>query len=207
VQSGLADIGIIQRAPEPDPSIVSIPAWHDDVIGVISHQHPHAGFKPLSAEQLSQERIVVCVAEHVRKPVEDWFAAHAVKLQNPLEVSSFPEVRTNVLEGLGIGFLPQFLVVEDLAAGRLEQIKIEGLHITQDTHVIFRTNVSQRAEWLVHKMLQSAHYSGEAGDDGYAWERSLLPAADDASPKRFQADSESPPVFSRRAVTARSKAV
>jgi DNA-binding transcriptional LysR family regulator len=110
----------------------------------------------VSAAELAGHRIVVGLASWVRRPVEEWLEAHGTRMSHTVEVTSFAQVRAGVLEKLGVGFVPRYLVEEDFTSGRLAELDCGDLHIVGETHVIFRPNVTQSARWLVDKLIETA---------------------------------------------------
>src|SRR5688572_21288045 len=160
VKTGFGDIGVLQRTPRPESSLLSIPAWQDEIVAICSPDQPLSVGKGLEAGELTRQRIVLSQARWVREPVEEWFEKHGAKLQDPVEVSSLAQVRADVLEGLGIGFLPKYVVTNDLASGALVQLDIEDFHLSQDSYVIFRSNISQAAQWLVDGIVAAAQRTG-----------------------------------------------
>lgn len=155
VKAGIADIGI-QTAPYLDSSLEATPIWRDRVVAVVAPEHVLAGAGTISVAEAARQRAIVTVGRELRQLLDDWFESHGSRLHNVMEVSSFEQVRTDALEGLGVGFVPSYVIKSDLAAGTLIQLDIEDLDLSRSTYVIHRKNARESVGWLIDKMIESA---------------------------------------------------
>ena len=154
VKAGVAHIGI-QTDAYLDTSLEAIPAWRDSVVGVSAKDHPLADASNITASEISHGRVIVCMGGEIRRLIEVWFQSHGAQLQDVMEVSSFEQVRTAALEGLGVGFLPSYVVLNDLDSG-LSQLDIDDFRLSRGTYVIFRKGVHEPARKLIDMMVESA---------------------------------------------------
>jgi DNA-binding transcriptional LysR family regulator len=160
VKAGVADIGV-QTTPYLDSSLMATPLWLDRIVAVVAPEHPLADTDAVSVEELANQRAVVTIGKEIHELISAWFESHGSRLHNVMEVTSFEQVRAAALEGLGVGFLPSYVIHNDLATGALIQLDAEDLDVTRGTYVIYRRNVRESARWLIEKMIEAAE---EAGD-------------------------------------------
>ncbi|HWC30919.1 MAG TPA: LysR family transcriptional regulator [Dehalococcoidia bacterium] len=154
VKAGVADIGI-QTALHLDSTLEALPLWKDWVVAVVAPDHPIARNPVTSADETARERVVVTVGREIRELLDNWFESRGLHLHNVMEVSSFEQVRAAALEGLGVGFLPSYVITNDLASGALVQVDIRDLTISRNTYVIFKRNVREPVRWLIDEMVDS----------------------------------------------------
>ena len=82
-----------------------------------------------------------CVSHSVRQTVEDWRlftdeGSVSIAALSNLVVDSAPFLRDAALKGLGIVMLPEFVVAEDLATGRLHRVLDEFQNIELAIHIL-----------------------------------------------------------------------
>ena len=97
-------------------------------IPVVSADFPIDKKKKYTLAELSRLPII-CVSgdNHVRQMLDGFFAHENVFLSPDYTVRNVGTVQTLVEKGLGIGFLPEAIVREELANGTLVQLKTKSL--------------------------------------------------------------------------------
>lgn len=81
-----------------------------------------------------------------RRAMESWLAAHNIKLNKNLELTSNEAVKQAVLAGLGFSVMPLIGLGKELEEGELKVIETKGLPIITDWHLV----------WLKQKKLSPA---------------------------------------------------
>ena len=152
VKNGTAELGI-QTSPFLDRALEAIPSKHESFIIVVSAEHELAGEHSVTAEQMSNERVVISSGEHGTL-IHEWFAAHGTRLHDPLVVSCFEEVRVAALQNLAIGILPQDVVTDDLANERMVQLRVDGFDPSRTTYVVYKKGIQPPASWLIEMLIE-----------------------------------------------------
>lgn len=96
----------------------------------------HAG-SPLTPNDLKDH---TCIIETHLSKVGEWRLCEGVTIavnRGPLTSNSVRMAREATLEGLGVSYLPQFLIEEDIAAGRLIPLLAELVTESIPLHIIF----------------------------------------------------------------------
>lgn len=120
VIAGALDCGLIEG--EPDPDLVAVVVDHDELILVAHRDHPLAGLRRISPDDLAQHRYlgrgpVWATEQTVRQMIGDAYErSEAMNLGHP------EYVRAAVLAGLGYAALPRLAVAADLEAGSLKRL-------------------------------------------------------------------------------------
>ncbi|MCH7687341.1 MAG: LysR family transcriptional regulator [Planctomycetes bacterium] len=139
IESGKADLALVGDLPE-DFRLSALPLCEDDLILVVSCNHPLAEKKRITLEQLQTEPLIVresgsgsrrCVERALR---EAGISVHDLKIV--MEVNSNDAIRSAVERGLGATFLSQRIVERDIAEGRLISIRVENLNFKRKLYIV-----------------------------------------------------------------------
>lgn len=100
------------------------PVFSDELVAVVPPQHPLAGRRSVSAQDLARERVLIVPPAEDSDVVNDFLRPAGV---TPVETSSV--VLTEALvalvqAGLGVGALPRWTVSPHLRAGRLVSVRL-----------------------------------------------------------------------------------
>ena len=139
IESGKADLALVGDIPE-DFRLSAVPLCDDDLILVVSGDHPLAGKKRISLKQLQTEPLIVresgsgsrrCVERALR---EAGISVHDLKIV--MEVNSNDAIRSAVEKGLGATFLSQRIVKRDIADGRLKSVRVGNLNFKRKLYCV-----------------------------------------------------------------------
>jgi DNA-binding transcriptional LysR family regulator len=98
--------------------------------------------------------VAIGVGQQLQKLIENWFEERNARLDNLMVLSSSEESRVVTLENLAIGFLPRYVVEDDLLTGRLVELEIEDFSLSRTTYVIHRRQVNEAARWLIDMLTE-----------------------------------------------------
>ncbi len=123
-------------------------------IFVISPQHPLAAMpSPVSEELISKYR-VIAVTDTSRQ-----LTPRTAGIFTGQDVFSVPDFRTKIqahIMGIGVGFLPEFLIHNELEQGLLIEKEIETNHPVVTTSLAWRTGEKGRSlNWFLDELQQS----------------------------------------------------
>lgn len=139
VLGGKADVGFVGEPPASD-RLHARPLARDELLLVVSAQHPWAGKKLVSLQQLEHEPLLIREADSgSRHCVERTLHEHGKSLQGmnvALEVNSNDAIRAAVERGLGVAFLSSRSIQMDLAGGRLHALRVRGLKFERQLYVV-----------------------------------------------------------------------
>jgi DNA-binding transcriptional LysR family regulator len=155
VVEGEADIGF-NTTPYLNPHLAATPCVDDRVIAVCAPEHPLVGRCCLHPDALRSAKVALlpAVAESQQLVVE-WFAANGVVFENSVQLSSMDEIRAAALANLAVGFLSEYTVIEELAAGRLVRLTIEGFHISRPIFAIHEKQPGPAAAAMIELMIEA----------------------------------------------------
>ncbi len=139
LRANTLDFVIMGRPPE-GIDCVSRP-FAPNLLGIVAApEHPLSRRRGLGLAELADEAFIV--REHgsgTRAAMERFFALHRLKFRTSMEMASNESIKQAVIAGLGLGFLSLHTVRNELAAGRLVLLDVEGLPIERHWYLVRRT--------------------------------------------------------------------
>lgn len=125
-----------------------------DWVFVVAPNHPLASHKEPIPESIISEYRVIAVADTSRNLPKR--TAGIYTGQDVFTVSDFETKITAHIMGLGVGFLPEYLVKNKIDNGLLIEKKVETGHQTSSTYLAWRTGKTGRSlEWFLNKLNSS----------------------------------------------------
>src|SRR4051794_2313924 len=120
------EIGLIRSLH--DPQIESLDLYEDRLELVVHPSHPFARVGSARLEQLSDERFILFDRESsYHELTSALFREAGVSPGGLMELDNIDAAKKMVEEGLGMTLLPRIAVAEEVAAGRLVLVRIEGV--------------------------------------------------------------------------------
>lgn len=142
VRAGEVDLGFVE-GPRPPRGLRSRTIAHDRLVVVVPPGHPWAARRrPLTAGELAHTALVT--RERGSGTRDTLAAALAAADEDPdaaapvAQLSTTAAVRTAVLAGAGPSVLSDLVVADDLAAGRLVAVPVEGLDLRRSLRAVWR---------------------------------------------------------------------
>ena len=132
------DLAIMGTPPQSLDATAVAFAPHPLVV-IAAPDHRHASRRRLALRDLEQERFVVReIGSGTRSAMERTFAAHRVKPQIGMEMSSNETIKQAVMAGMGLAFISQHTIALELASGVLKVLRVEGLPVMRQWCVVHR---------------------------------------------------------------------
>lgn len=134
------ELGVISFSPD-DTSLVSVPIATDDLVMIVSPEHPFAGRGTVSIGDVADENFIAHNAPSpYRRRVIEAFAKHRVELQISVELPSLEAIKLLVMKNVGVALVPRLAVRAEIENGRLSEINIRELQLTRELNIIYRRN-------------------------------------------------------------------
>lgn len=141
VLSNEVDFGLLEGAVH-DPNLVAEDFAEDRMLLVAAPSHPLTQLgRPLTAEDLKNQRFILRErGSGVRELFESVLLAHDLSVEPSWESINAETIVEAVAQGLGVTAMPQALVEQDLAAGRLLSLPVEGMDFCRKLKIIHHKN-------------------------------------------------------------------
>lgn len=159
VAQGDADIGIAYDAPS-HPDVCSFVSARQPVFAVLCSSHPMARIaKPTPLSAFANEPAVLLPPDHgVRQILGRVEAEGNFRLTARVESSSFDLHRRFIASGLGIGFLPRFVVHAEVRAGEFRLVALQDAPLIEvRSHLLLRNgrNLTEAARRLASHLAKT----------------------------------------------------
>ena len=132
------DVGFVKDEPVFH-GLESIPVYSDEMILIASPGHPLASRAHVKVRDLGSEPFVV---HHLCSTTEQkllrLFEANSMHCNIAAELWSFENVKHFVQQDVGLAVVPRVTVLQELAAGTLVGIPVDGLDMSRRTLMVFR---------------------------------------------------------------------
>lgn len=144
VESGAADVGFVE-VPQAwlrsrGSGLRSRPVGADTLVAVVAPEHPWAGrTTPLPAGELAGTPLLLREPESGTRASYEAAAARAgLPVADPLGVMTSTEaLKAAVRAGLGASVLSRLTLADELAAGTLREVPVEGLDLRRELRAVW----------------------------------------------------------------------
>jgi DNA-binding transcriptional LysR family regulator len=134
---GNLELGVISYDPA-DARLESQVIYTDALAFVVSAKHRLADRKSVAITELGEENFI---AHNVISPYRDvvvrQFQAHQVPLKMDVEMPTVETIRKLVQDNLGVAFLPRMCVEEEIAHGRLREVRVKEMHVERKIRLVY----------------------------------------------------------------------
>jgi len=149
IREHIVDVALISFSPE-EKDVEAIPVLNDELILVASPDHPLASRKKVKVSDLGGESFIAhTVASPSRHKVIEAFRASNTPLNIVMEVAMIETIKKLIAMNLGMGFIPQMCVQEEIRRGELARLALEGFQY-------------QRTLWLARRRTDSHSHAAMA---------------------------------------------
>jgi len=126
VQSGDAHVGIAS-VPVFSPSLTVTDLFSDELLLVVPAGHPLSREKTVEVTQLRSERMILYeTGSSIRQVTDGFFKRTRLEPPVALESNDAGFIKLMIEHGQGLSFLPPWVVRDEVLAGRLAILRIDG---------------------------------------------------------------------------------
>ena len=145
VRTGEADLGFIE-SPGPAGGLDSALVSMDELYVVVAPDHPWARTRTITADTLAEAPLIQREpGSGIRITLAEALAERGLQPAEPLiELRSVTAMRTSVLTSSAATVLSRLSVADDITAGRLVRIDVEGLRMVRPLRAVWTPNVTLR---------------------------------------------------------------
>ena len=142
------DLAYTLDEPLVQPNLVLALDVPEAICFVAPAGHPLAAQKHVSLEELArQEFLLTERGMSYRDALDQTFAAHQLAVKPYLELGSAALLCQMVERGMGLSFLPEYIVRDALAAGTLARLLVPDCTVTMRRQLFYH-----RDKWLTPQM-------------------------------------------------------
>lgn len=135
-----AELGVVSFKPN-DKSIVSAAVLADELVLIVSPNHPLANRKSVSMKELGIETFIAHNAPSpYRQKVIETFEKHQTKLNISVELPSLEAIKGLVETGIGVALVPKLSARKEIASGAVKALSVKEMKFERKLSIIYRRN-------------------------------------------------------------------
>jgi DNA-binding transcriptional LysR family regulator len=137
LEQGAIDIGIV-TLPIKSPSLKVHAIFRDQLMWMVSPQSPLAHHKSASVADISKQPILMPKTGYTRRLMDKLFRPHSSHLQIRMELPSVGMIKSFVAAGLGVSLISASFARDQVLAGRVRLIPIQGVELWRELGIAYR---------------------------------------------------------------------
>src|SRR5580698_4643552 len=124
--------------PVKDPRLVVHVIHRDDIVLAVAPTHPLARRETIKLDEMLQYPLLLLKQGRQRTLINNFFDGFDAHPRIAMELDSSELLKRLICAELGMGFLPRANVLDDLHAGLLKIVKVEGMRLHRELALIMR---------------------------------------------------------------------
>lgn len=145
VLDGTADLGLVSY-PSRTRELEVLPWREEEMVLACSPRHPFAGSERIRPARLDGERFVAFEpALVIRRKVDQYLRDHGAQVEVVHEFDNIESIKKDIEAGAGVALLPAPMLRQEVAAGSLCAVRLEGRPLIRPLGIIQRRNQEQGA--------------------------------------------------------------
>lgn len=123
--------------PVDEKDLAVVPMFRDELVVVAPPQHPLAGQRAVTVEQIAEHPLIFPRTGGTRAVFERLFANRGLEPRISLELASVEAIKKFVAVGLGISLITRSFAAREAASGALRLIPLEGVKLVRELGLIY----------------------------------------------------------------------
>ncbi|GAC1446348.1 MAG: LysR substrate-binding domain-containing protein [Pyrinomonadaceae bacterium] len=136
ILNGAADVGFASL-PVYSPALQTTELFEDELLLIAGRAHRLAGKRQVKVEEIESERLILFErGASIRRATDQFFDRVGIRPEMALESNDTYFIKLMVEHGWGVSLLPVWSVREEVAAGKLAQLRINGHRLRRSIDMI-----------------------------------------------------------------------
>jgi DNA-binding transcriptional LysR family regulator len=136
ILNGAADVGFASLAVF-SPALQVTKLFEDELVLVVGKRHPLAGRGSATVDDVSHERLILYErGASIRRATDQFFSRVGIRPALALESNDTFFIKLMVEHGVGVSLLPGWAARDEVAAGRLATLPIEGQRLRRSVSMV-----------------------------------------------------------------------
>jgi DNA-binding transcriptional LysR family regulator len=137
VESGAIELGVVSL-PIKVPSLKVIKLFRDPIVWIAPPDHPLAGRKTVTAADLAEEDLIFHRIGSLRRLMDEQLRPHRAQVRVAMELTSAAIVKKFVASGFGISLISASFAEEEIRAGKLKTLPVEGTRLYRELGLVYQ---------------------------------------------------------------------
>jgi DNA-binding transcriptional LysR family regulator len=141
VEDASISVGIV-TLPVKAPSLKVHPIFRDRVMLMVNLENPLARRKAVSLNEIAGQPLIFPKTGFTRQLLDKLFRPFQSRLRITMELPSISMIKSFVAAGLGVSLISSTFAREDVRAGRVKLIGLEGVELWRELGLVYRRDRS-----------------------------------------------------------------
>ena len=137
LENGAIDVGIVSL-PVKSPSLKVQPIFRDQLMVMVSHDHPLGRRDFLTIRDIAKEPLLFPKTGHTRRMLDKIFRPFSADLQVRMELPSIGMIKSFVAAGLGISLISASFARDEVRAGLVKLIPLQDAQLFRELGLAYR---------------------------------------------------------------------
>ncbi|MGA7401816.1 MAG: LysR family transcriptional regulator [Candidatus Sulfotelmatobacter sp.] len=137
LENGSLDVGVLSL-PVQSPSLKLQPIFRDRLMLMVSPKNPLAKLKSAHVSEVVKHPLLLPKTGHTRRLLDKLFREHNSELKIRMELPSIGMIKSFVAADLGISLISASFARDEVAAGRVKLIELEGAELWRELGLAYR---------------------------------------------------------------------
>jgi DNA-binding transcriptional LysR family regulator len=137
LENGSLDVGILSL-PVQSPSLKVQPIFRDRLMLMVSPKNPLAKMKAAHISEVVKHPLLLPKTGHTRRLLDKLFREYNSELKVRMELPSIGMIKSFVAADLGISLISASFARDEVAAGRVKLIELEGAELWRELGLAYR---------------------------------------------------------------------
>jgi DNA-binding transcriptional LysR family regulator len=137
LENGSLDVGVLSL-PVQSPSLKLQPIFRDRLMLMVSPRNPLAKLKSAHVSEVVKHPLLLPKTGHTRRLLDKLFREYNSELKVRMELPSIGMIKSFVAADLGISLISASFARDEVAAGRVKLIELEGAELWRELGLAYR---------------------------------------------------------------------
>jgi DNA-binding transcriptional LysR family regulator len=138
VLNGTADLGLVSF-PKGSKELTVLPWREEEMVVACAPGHALAGSRRVAPARLGSERFVAFdKGLAIRSKVDRFLRDHGVTVAVAAEFDNIETIKKGIEAGVGVGLLPEPMLRQEVQAGTLRAVRLDGCELIRPVGIIHR---------------------------------------------------------------------
>ena len=137
VENGAIELGVVSL-PVKVPSLKVIKLFRDPIVWIAPPGHPLVGRESVSTADLAQQDLIFHRIGSLRRLMDDQLRPHRSEARVAMELTSAAIVKKFVASGFGISLVSASFADEEIRAGKLKTLAVEGTRLYRELGLVYQ---------------------------------------------------------------------
>src|SRR5579864_1649891 len=137
LENGSVDVAVLSL-PVQSPSLKVYPIFRDKLMLMVSAKNPLAKLKSAAVRDIVKQPLLLPKTGHTRRLLDKLFREYNSELKVRMELPSIGMIKSFVAADLGVSLISMSFARDEVAAGRVKLIELEGAELWRELGIAYR---------------------------------------------------------------------